>query len=515
MQVSLSSVMPKLTFAAKNAGLSQTTANASVSFGRQVSLKDAFPTADRFATIFEEKPIPTLELEVLANRRKALLQQLPAGSTVVLVGASKRPYTPQVGLPFHQDSNFYYFTGINEPDAIAVLSTVGGKPTYNLIVQPLTKDGIIWGATNTGVAGAKKYDAKKAYPHTSVPKESEKVIPYDVLGEALAATAPVNSSHLYLITPYINATLADKVKAALPQADQTGAIPAITRLRMVKSDLELGLLMQASKATAAGFKLATKNLKQKKSSYEFQTAADLEYGFARAGAAHNSFPTIAAAGSEDKYHACGLHYDGRNGAITKDDFVLMDGGGEFGYMAGDVTRVIPVSKFSKEQRDIYALVLKAQKAAIEAVHVGATFQDLDQAVLDVYKEGLIDLGIFNQETATKENIKKLFPHHTGHYLGMDCHDPTVNEKGNLPTYEGEESRGFRDLPFLKGMAITVEPGLYFAPATVEELGIDRKWLGIGIRIEDNIVPVVDGYVNLTQEAGIPKELDEVDPNPFS
>ena len=167
------------------------------------------------------------------------------------------------------------------------------------------------------------------------------------------------------------------------------------------------------------------------------------------------------------------------------------------YYASDVTRTFPVNgKFSGEQRAVYEVVLRAQRAGIAAVKPGTTLQVLHEGTIRSVTEGLVDIGLLEGEVDALIEDKKhesFYMHRTSHWLGMDVHDV-----GHY--YIGGEHR-----PLEPGFALTVEPGLYIA---ADAEGVDERWRGIGVRIEDDVVVTSDGHDVLTAE--IPKEIDDVE-----
>ena len=204
-----------------------------------------------------------------------------------------------------------------------------------------------------------------------------------------------------------------------------------------------------------------------------------EFVFKKYGAKHVGYPSIVGAGA----HGCVLHYTANTADQVGNQLVLMDVGAEFQNYTADVTRTIPANgKFTKEQAEIYNLVLAAQNAGIEASVVGASFSDPHRIARSIIQQGLIDLGIIESE----KEVRTYFPHGTSHYIGLDVHDPG--------TYG----------PLRANSVITVEPGIYIPPNSP----CDPKWWGIAIRIEDDILITNEGPVNLS--AAAPREIEKIE-----
>ena len=211
------------------------------------------------------------------------------------------------------------------------------------------------------------------------------------------------------------------------------------------------------------------------------------------GARFSAYPAIVGAGD----NACILHYIDNNSELKDGDLVLIDAGCELDCYASDITRTFPVNgTFSDEQRAIYQIVLNAQLAAIKQVKPGNHWNHAHEAAVRVISEGLLDLGLLEgdlEEIISEEKYKKFYMHRTGHWLGLDVHD--VGEY----KIDGE----WRELE--AGMVLTVEPGIYIAPDCEE---VDKKWRGIGIRIEDDVLVTEKSNKVLTKT--VPKTIDEIE-----
>ncbi len=249
---------------------------------------------------------------------------------------------------------------------------------------------------------------------------------------------------------------------------------------MVKTEEELTLLRRAVDITDDAHGEVLHGVRPGWAEYEIE--ALLEYTFAREGAERPGFPSIVASGE----NAVLLHYDTNRRTTRPGDLVVVDIGASYHGYTADVTRTYPVDgAFTPDQRRIYTLVLEAQKAAIDAVEVGASFGAPGNAASKVLARGLAEVGLI-RDARDVAGLSRFFPHGTSHYLGLEVHD--------VGTYG----------PLAPGQVITVEPGIYIAPAE----DVDPRWWNIGVRIEDDVLVTDQGPVVLSAAAA--KEPDEIE-----
>jgi Xaa-Pro aminopeptidase len=226
---------------------------------------------------------------------------------------------------------------------------------------------------------------------------------------------------------------------------------------------------------------------------EFQLEAEILHEFMSHGCREAAYPSIVGGGN----NACTLHYTANDAVLQDGDLVLIDAGAEHQGYAGDITRTFPVNgRFNAAQTALYELVLKAQLAAIDKVRPGNHWNDPHMAAVRVLTRGLLKLGILKGDyrTAMKnEAYRRFYMHRTGHWLGMDVHDVGDYKVDGV----------WRQLE--PGMVLTVEPGLYI-PA--DSRGVAKKWRGIGIRIEDDVLVTRDGCDVLSKAA--PKAIADIE-----
>jgi Xaa-Pro aminopeptidase len=286
------------------------------------------------------------------------------------------------------------------------------------------------------------------------------------------------------------ARLQDKLgDGSLGQLQPLGEL--LDELRLLKSSGEIKLMQRAADITAEGHRRAMRACRPGVNEYAMD--AELQYAFVRGGSRAPAYSSIVGAGD----NSCILHYVKNDAEIKDGDLVLIDAGCEYQYYASDVTRTFPANgKFSKEQAEIYEIVLAAQIAAIEAIKPGTPYGALHDISVRVITKGLIKLGLIERglsRALKDEAYKEFYMHRVGHWIGMDVHDV-----GNYRI-----AGNWR--PLVPGMVTTIEPGIYISPNNRK---IPKKWRGIGVRIEDDVLVTESGYRILSE--GIPKTVVEIE-----
>jgi Xaa-Pro aminopeptidase len=262
-------------------------------------------------------------------------------------------------------------------------------------------------------------------------------------------------------------------------------------MRMFKSKDEIESMRRACQITANAHKKAM--IETKPGMNEFEVEALIDYEFRRQGAQRVGYGSILAGGK----NACCLHYRANNEVLRDGDLVLIDAGAEYDYYTSDITRTFPVGRaFSKEQATIYDLVLKSQMECIAMAKPGTTLAAIHRHASEVLVEGMLSLGLMKgkvDEIITSGQVKRFYPHGTGHWLGMDVHDVGLYQVNGEP----------RKLE--PGMMFTIEPGFYVQP---DDKDAPSAYKGIGIRIEDDILITSGGCEVMT--SGVPKARDEIE-----
>lgn len=421
--------------------------------------------------------------------RRERLTDLLDGGIAIICSSEEKIRNFDAEYTFRQDSNLKYLLGINEPESILVLHKKDDKYRETLFLReknPLQEQ---WCGKRLGTEKALEiFELDTTYSIESLCEKlpdliqgHEKIF-FDIFSE--------NSFNNKIKKAIKKVASSKRATFKLPQSFHN-LRPLIGSLRLIKDQNEVALLKKAAHATAIGHKALMAYAKE--GITEGQAKAFMEFLFKKHGGPEISYNSIVATGD----NATILHYVENDTTLKNGDLLLVDAGNEYNCYASDVTRMIPVNgKFSEPQKELYQLVLDAQKSAISLASPGHTLTELHNRSIRVLTEGMIRLGLLKgdlEENIEKKTFHKYFPHGTGHWLGLDVHD-------ECPYSENGEAVVFRP-----GMVFTVEPGVYVPENDFEA---PEKYRGIGIRIEDDILITDTGHINLT--AMIPKEVSEVE-----
>lgn len=421
-------------------------------------------------------------------RRIKLAEQLPENSVVLISAAQELLRNGDAHYRFRQDSNFYYLTGFNEPDALLVITT--GKESQSILFnRPRNPAEEQWTGKRLGQEGAvNELSMHAAFPVASIAEELPKLL----AGKSVVFYALGSSTRLEAqIMQAIN-TLKAQTRRGVKAPEALGDLePILGEMRLFKSDAEIELMRRAARISVAAHKRAMQLCQGLE--YEYELEAELVYEFNRHGCRSVAYDPIVGGGE----NACILHYTENNQPLRQGDLVLIDAGGEYDNYAADITRTFPVNgTFSPEQKSIYELVLKAQKAGIALIKPGIAWNSVQQIMVRILTEGLCELGILKGDVETlisNEAYKPFYMHNSGHWLGLDVHDC------------GSYKINGEWRPLEPGMVLTVEPGLYISSGLH---GVDERWLGIGVRIEDDILVTKTGNEVLT--ADLPVEVNDIE-----
>ncbi len=434
--------------------------------------------------------------KIFEERREIFLDKL-GGKAAIIPGAKLVTHHADCEYPFRQDSNFWYLTGFDEPDAIALfLSHKPKGERFILFVAPKDVNSEVWHGFRWGVEGAeKKFKADKAHSINDLRDLLPKYINgSDEIVFAIGKHPLIEKIVLEIFSQQL------ENRSRLGVGANSIKSPAIylNEMRLIKSEFEIERMREAIQISAEAHELVRESISSKKN--ERQVQGILEGFFLEKGARGPAYNSIVASGD----NACILHYTSNNSPLNKGDLLLIDAGCSLtDYYNGDITRTIPIGgKFSREQKIIYEIVLNAQKTAIKCAVTGSNSSNVHNVALAILIEGLKDIGLLRgstDEIIEKQLYKHLYMHRTGHWLGLDVHDVGAYRMGDY------------EVPLQNGMILTVEPGLYISdriPVPEGQPTIDEKWKGIGIRIEDDIL-VKDNKPEVLSVAAL-KEISDLE-----
>ena len=416
------------------------------------------------------------------------MRRMQRNSVAIIPAAREATRSNDTHYRFRQDSDFFYLTGFEEPDAVAVIKP-GETHPYVLFVRPRDPEREIWDGRRAGVEGAKsEFGAGEAFPVDEFDGKLSEVLNG---AEVLYYRLGVNSELDDKIIREIARMRALNRKPIHPPQTIIDPATIVHELRVVKSPQELEIMQQAADIAAEAHCEAMKAVRPGMREYEIE--ALIEQVFRRHGSSGPAYTSIVGAGA----NATVLHYINNDGELRDGELLLLDAGAEYKGYASDITRTFPINgRYSPAQREIYDLVLKAQMSCVEMVRPGVTHDQLKQHSIEVLTEGMVELGLLqgNPEQLIKDKkYEKFYMHGLGHMLGIDVHDV-----GRY--YYGTESRALEP-----GVVMTVEPGIYVA---ADSKDVPEKYLGIGVRIEDDVLCTSNGPKVLTTK--VPKQAEEIE-----
>jgi Xaa-Pro aminopeptidase len=415
-----------------------------------------------------------------ARRRKQLMRMAGRDAIVIVAAAPQRIRNNDSHYPFRQDSDFHYLTGFPEPDA--VLALIPGRAHGEAILFCRERD-----------PERERWDGKRAGPEGAVAQHGmDDAFPIDDVDDILPGLIEGRSRVYYhfgrdtefdlKLMSWVNRVRAEIKTGARPPHEFVALGHALHDLRLYKSRAELRVMKRAAKIAAQAHLRAMRVARPGLT--EAAIEAEVQHTF-RSQHAVAAYEPIVGAGA----NACVLHYRANNAPLNAGDLLLLDAGAEFECYASDITRTFPVSgRYTPEQRVIYDIVLDAQLAAIAQARPGNSWIAPHDAAVRTITKGLIKIGLIKgtlDQALRSEAYRAFFMHKTGHWIGLDVHDV-----GDY-RIDGE----YRELE--PGMVMTVEPGIYIAP---DMKGVDKRWRGIGVRIEDDVVVTKSAPEVITEDA---------------
>lgn len=424
-----------------------------------------------------------------ARRRKALMAQMEPNSIAILPAAAVAIRNRDVEHVYRQDSDFQYLSGFPEPEAVIALIPGREHGEYVLFCRERNPERELWDGLRAGQEGAiRDFGADDAFPITDI----DEILPGLIEGrDRVYSAMGSNAEFDRHLMEWINVIRSKARLGAQPPNEFVALDHLLHDMRLYKSAAEVKVMREAAAISARAHVRAMQACRA--GLHEYSLEAELDYEFRKGGAKMPAYGSIVAAGR----NSCILHYQENDAPLKNGDLVLIDAGCEIDCYASDITRTFPVSgTFSPEQKAIYELVLKAQMAAFEEIAPGKHWNHAHEATVQVITEGLVALGLLVGEVPDlieSEAYKAFYMHRAGHWLGMDVHDV------------GDYKVGGQWRVLEPGMTLTVEPGIYIS---ADNMHVAKKWRGIGIRIEDDVVVTKHGCEVLT--AGVPKTVAEIE-----
>jgi Xaa-Pro aminopeptidase len=451
----------------------------------------------------------------LTARRAAIMQRLTPEDMLVLWSAPERLYSNDVEYEFRQDSNLYYLTGVDQPNTILVLMPGNRERTAFLFISPSDPEREHWNGhlltpaeatAQSGITTVYSTTAFDAFMNAVLGGGAYGVAPGSQEFSRFQSALAQQKARLMVMgpPPGLNGELSTEYRFANRARERFLGVTVgdATRIlfdaRQVKTPYERRIMQESasvsSEAHMAGMKAA------RPGAYEYEVEAAIEFVFKKNGAFDWGYPSIVGSGP----NATVLHYQKSTRQMKDGELLLVDAAGFFKYMTVDITRTYPVNgRFTREQRDLYDLVLQAQNEGIRAAQIGRRLSDVHQATVDVIKQGLLKLGLITDTTG--DQYRMWYTHSANHWIGMDVHDVGDSRRALEP-----------------GMTFVIEPGIYIRENVLDNLPKTaandalvarirpavQKYRDIGIRIEDSFLLTESGLTNLSSK--VPRTADEVE-----
>ena len=431
----------------------------------------------------------TITRAEFARRRTTLMQHMEDNSIAILPAAALQLRNRDSHHPFRQDSDFYYLSGFDEPDAVLVLAPGREHGESILFCREKDPEKEIWDGVIVGPEGAcVDLGFDDAFPIDDI----DDILPGLIEGtKRLYYALGKDPGFDRRVLDWVNSIRAKVRSGATPPGEFLDLDHYLHDMRLFKSAAEIRVMKQAGEISAMAHARAMQVCKP--GMYEYEIEAELRHEFGRHGAREVAYTPIVGGGA----NGCVLHYINNNQKLRDGDLLLIDAGCELDFYAADITRTFPINgKFSAEQRALYNIVLAAQSEAMAAIKPGKHWNDPHETSVRVITEGLVDLGLLQgkvEDLIESEAYKRFYMHRIGHWLGMDVHDV------------GDYKVGGEWRVLEPGMVMTVEPGIYVSPT---DDSVAKKWRGIGIRIEDDVQITKTGCEILS--AGVPTAADDIE-----
>jgi Xaa-Pro aminopeptidase len=423
-----------------------------------------------------------------SRRRRQLMRMMGRDAIAIIPAAPETVRNRDVEYPYRPDSDFYYLTGFAEPEAVAVLVPKRQHGEYLLFCRERDPKMETWTGRRAGTSGAvEAFGADDAFPISDI----DDVLPGLLESrERVFYTMGAFPDFDKRIIEWVN-RIRQGARAGSRTPDEFIALEHLLHdMRLYKSKSEVRVMRTAARTACKAHRRAMQVCRP--GMHEYEIEAELLHEFRRSGMVP-AYPSIVGGGE----NGCVLHYTTNSGRLQDGDLLLIDAGAEYDCYASDITRTFPVNgRFSAPQKALYEVVLAAQAAAIRQVRAGNHWNAPHTAAVRELTRGLIRLGLLKGKPAgliKQEAYRRYYMHRTGHWLGMDVHDV------------GDYKVGGEWRVLEPGMVLTVEPGLYIPAGS---RGVARKWWGIGIRVEDDVLVTKAGPEVLS--AAVPKTVADIE-----
>ncbi|SUY48365.1 xaa-pro aminopeptidase [Clostridium putrefaciens] len=405
--------------------------------------------------------------DVFIKNRERLSKELEDNSILVMFSGVAPKKSADEEYPFTPNRNFYYLTGINEEHVILLMVKQNNIVDEYLFIRSPNPVMEKWVGKTISDKRSKECSGINNIKYID---EFESLVHEFISIKNLCTVYMDLEKDTFNSIPNNVQSFANKIKENYVQVNIKNIYNAIEKLRAIKSKEEVMELRKAIDITKEGIEALMKHCRKGMKEYELE--AHFDFVLKTKGIKDYSFKTIAATG----VNATVLHYVENDGELKDEDLILFDLGAQLNYYNADISRTFPVSgKFTKRQKQIYNIVLKAELEVIKIIKPGVPFQELNKLAKRILAEGLKEINIIDRD----EDLSKYYFHGVSHHLGLDTHDV-----------------GSREGILEPGMVITVEPGLYI------------KEEKIGIRIEDDILVTQSGAEVLSKD--IIKTVEEIE-----
>ncbi len=405
-------------------------------------------------------------------RREKLFSKMIEQSFLIVFSGHPIKSSNDATYPFYVNQNFYYLTGIEQENCMLIMLKTETMVRTYLFIDPIDDTRTRWDGKKLDLETAKKLSGIQDVLLKSMYQVRIEEIVSEKQTFGKVHTLYLDLEKDLVVDKNLKTTqqVKDTMLAQYPSIKVLDVYPTLVQLRMIKSAYEVDAIRRSIQGTAAGLQALMRYIKP--GLYEYNLEALFLYAIKDYGNLSLSFPSIIASGK----NAVILHYPNPKDKISDGVLVLCDVGASVDHYRGDITRTIPANRqFNSLQKQIYRIVLEANIMVINMAKPGLTILDLQAATLKFLAETCVKEGLIK----ASEDIGQVYYHNVSHHLGLDTHDPIS-----------------RDIPLQPGCVITVEPGLYF------------KDLGIGVRIEDDILITETGADNLSKD--IPKTIEALE-----